>query len=39
MLTKTELNDNNLIKAINTKVIPVAAYAMFVDLPKRDLMN
>ena len=26
MLTKTELNDKNLIKAINVKVIPVAAY-------------
>ena len=28
MLTKTELNDKNLIKTINTKVIPVAAYPM-----------
>ena len=28
MLTKTELNDKNLIKAINTKVIPVATYPM-----------
>ena len=28
ILTKTELNDKNLIKAINTKVIPVAAYSM-----------
>ena len=28
MLTKTELNDANLIKAINMKVIPVASYAM-----------
>ena len=28
MLTKTELNDKNLIKTINTKVIPVAAYQM-----------
>ena len=28
MLTKTELNDANLIKAINMKVIPVATYAM-----------
>ena len=28
MLTKTELNDKNLIKAINTKVIPVVAYPM-----------
>ena len=27
MLTKTTLNDKNLIKAINTKVIPVAAYS------------
>ena len=26
ILKKTELNDKNLIKAINTKVIPVAAY-------------
>ena len=26
MLTKTELNDKNLIKATNTKVIPVPAY-------------
>ena len=28
MLTKTELNDANLIKAINMKVIPVATYAI-----------
>ena len=28
MLTKTELNDKNLIQAINTKVVPVAAYPM-----------
>ena len=28
MLIKTELNDKNLIKAINNKVIPVAAYPM-----------
>ena len=28
MLTKTKLNDKNLIKAINTKEIPVAAYPM-----------
>ena len=28
MLTKTELNDKNLIKAINTKLIPVTAYPM-----------
>ena len=28
MLTKTELNDANLIKTINMKVIPVATYAM-----------
>lgn len=26
MLTKTELNDKNLIKAINTKVMPVAQH-------------
>ena len=28
LLTKTELNDANLIQTINKKVIPVAAYAM-----------
>jgi len=28
MLTQTELNDANLIKAINVKVVPVATYAM-----------
>lgn len=28
MITNTELNDVNLIKAINMKVVPVAAYAM-----------
>ena len=28
MLAKTELNDANLIKAINMKVIPVKTYAM-----------
>ena len=28
MLTQTESNDKNLIKAINTKVIPVVAYPM-----------
>ena len=28
MLTKTELNDANLIKAINMKVIPITTYAM-----------
>ena len=28
MLIKTELNDANLIKAINMKVVPVATYAM-----------
>ena len=28
LLTKTELNDANLIQAINKKVMPVAAYAM-----------
>ena len=27
-ITRTELNDRNLVKAINTKVIPVAAYPM-----------
>ena len=28
LLTKTELNDENLMTAINSKVIPVAAYTM-----------
>ena len=28
IITRTELNDKNLAKAINTKVIPVAAYPM-----------
>ena len=28
LLIKTELNDRNLMKAINSKVIPVAAYPM-----------
>ena len=28
ILTQTQLNDTNLIKAINTNVIPVAAYPM-----------
>ena len=28
IITKTELNDKNLIRAINTKVIPVTAYPM-----------
>ena len=28
IVTRTELNDKNLVKAINTKVIPVAAYPM-----------
>ena len=28
MLTKTELNDKNLIKAINTKVMPDAQHSM-----------
>ena len=28
LLTKTELNDANLVQAINRKVIPVAAYAL-----------
>ena len=30
VLTKTELNDKNLIKAINTKVIPVSTYPISV---------
>ena len=38
MLTKTELNDKNLIKAINTKVIPTAAYPMnFCKFTKAEL--
>ena len=28
IITRTELNDKNLVKDINTKVIPVAAYRM-----------
>ena len=28
IITRTELNDKNLVKPINTKVIPVAAYPM-----------
>ena len=28
IITRTELNNKNLVKAINTKVIPVAAYPM-----------
>ena len=28
IITRTELNDKNLIKAINMKVIPVSAYPM-----------
>ena len=28
MIAKTKVNDTNLIKAINTKVTPVAAYTM-----------
>ena len=28
IITRIELNDQNLVKAINTKVIPVAAYSM-----------
>ena len=28
IITRTELNDKNLVKAINTKFIPVAAYTM-----------
>ena len=40
MLVETELNDANLIRAINEKVIPVAAYPMNVcQLNKRELME
>ena len=40
ILAKTELNDKNLIKAINTKVIPVAAYPMNVcKFTKENSMN
>ena len=28
IIARTELNDKNLVKAINTKVMPVAAYPM-----------
>ena len=28
IITRTELNDKNLAKAVNTKVIPIAAYPM-----------
>ena len=28
IITRAELNDKNLVKIINTKVIPVAAYPM-----------
>ena len=28
IITRIELNDQSLVKAINTKVIPVAAYSM-----------
>ena len=41
MLTNTELNDVNLVHAINTKVIPVAAYSMnickFTDAELKEL--
>ena len=28
IITRTELNDKNLAKAVNTKVIPIAVYPM-----------
>ena len=28
IITRIELNDQSLVKAINTKVIPIAAYSM-----------
>ena len=41
MLTNTELNNVNLVHAINTKVIPVAAYSMnickFTDAELKEL--
>ena len=41
MLTNTELNDVNFVRAINTKVIPVAAYSMnlckFIDGELKEL--
>ena len=38
MLVNTELNNTNLISAINVKVIPVAAYSMNVyKFSKREL--
>ena len=39
MLTKTELNDKNLIKAINTKVVPVKAYPMNVCKFTKEELN
>ena len=45
IITRTELNDKNLVKAINTKTIPVAAYPMNVckfthsELAKLDLSH
>ena len=40
MLVETELNDANLIRAINEKVIPVAAYPMnLCQFNKRELME
>ena len=41
MLTNTELNDVNFVRAINTKVIPAAAYSMnlckFIDGELKEL--
>ena len=39
IITRTELNDKNLVKAINTKTIPVAAYPMFVNSLTLNLRN
>ena len=39
LLMKSELNDENLIQAINSKVIPVAAYPMNVCKITKDELN
>ena len=39
LLMKSELNDENLIQAINSKVIPVAAYPMNVCKMTKDELN
>ena len=39
IITRTELNEKNLVKAINTKVISVAAYPVFVNSLNLTLPN